>query len=209
MVDITARQQVLVYYLGLNRWSSNHSTRCSQLDSKYTQKGGWIQWMNTQALKEKEGKETVPPHPFHPFQAIPAPLPPADGPPLMAVTPGVEGSRVYFICSRARRGGRTSSPRLVLGGQGKPLCLCPCPSTLHISLEPLSYFPLWKKVRPVRKVARFRSKLEGWYVQFGSQDTWPIWPALGLLLTLRHRKVADYFYSKWNLIVVSLGQEKK
>lgn len=36
----------------------------------------------------------VPPHPYLPF-----PVPPADRPPLMAVTPGVEDGRVYFICS--------------------------------------------------------------------------------------------------------------
>lgn len=36
----------------------------------------------------------VPPHPY-----LPCPVPPADRPPLMAVTPGVEDSRVYFICS--------------------------------------------------------------------------------------------------------------
>lgn len=36
----------------------------------------------------------VPPHPYLPFS-----VPPADGPPLMAVTPGVEDGRVYFICS--------------------------------------------------------------------------------------------------------------
>lgn len=36
----------------------------------------------------------VPPHPYLPFS-----VPPADRPPLMAVTPGVEDGRVYFICS--------------------------------------------------------------------------------------------------------------
>lgn len=36
----------------------------------------------------------VPPHPYLPFAA-----PPADRPPLMTVTPGVEDGRVYFICS--------------------------------------------------------------------------------------------------------------
>lgn len=30
---------------------------------------------------------------------LPLPVPPADRPPLMAVTPGVEDGRVYFICS--------------------------------------------------------------------------------------------------------------
>lgn len=36
----------------------------------------------------------VPPHPYLPFS-----VPPADRPPLMAVTPGVEDGRVHFICS--------------------------------------------------------------------------------------------------------------
>lgn len=36
----------------------------------------------------------VPPHPYLPFS-----VPPADRPPLMTVTPGVEDGRVYFICS--------------------------------------------------------------------------------------------------------------
>lgn len=49
-----------------------------------------------------------------------------------------------ILSAQGPLGGYSSSSSLVLGGQGQSLCLSPCPSTLHTSLEFLLHLPPWK-----------------------------------------------------------------
>lgn len=46
-----------------------------------------------------------------------------------------------ILSAQGPLGGYSSSSSLVLGGQGQSLCLSPCPSTLHSSLEVLLHLP--------------------------------------------------------------------
>lgn len=158
-------QQNINVFRCIIRWSTNDSPKCSHLDFKIQSTPRMnVTWYSGVKAGRKINPESncwyvpnVPPHPYLPFF-----VPPADRPPLMAVTPGVEDGRVYFICS-GPIGGLFVFHQTSVGRSGTiPMFIPLSVKAAHIPWVFFSSSPSWKWCTLV---------LQGWNVLI-QQSRW-------------------------------------